>query len=231
MGDTSQGTGSTTIVQPWEAQRPALERGFTRAEGLYGTPINYYPGQAISGFAPEQETAFGRTTTRATEGSPLLGASQGYAQDVIGGKYLTPDTNPYLKSYYDRALEATLPQLDSAAIGAGRYGSGAWGQMRGRTMADLATGIYGGAYETERGRQGEAAAMAPALAREDYADIDRLAGVGEERRGLEQAQTDEAMRKHEFEQLEPLDRLMLYMQMVSGPYGGETSSSLQRGGK
>lgn len=76
--------------------------------------------------------------------------------------------NPYLDDTYARAAgsmtrqfaEGTSPGIDSAASRAGRYGSGmhanakdAAGESFGRSLGDLATGIYGGAYGQERGNQ------------------------------------------------------------------------------
>lgn len=85
---------------------------------------------------------------------------------TAGGSYL--GGSPYLDSMYGKAAagltrqfaEGVAPSLDSAASRAGRYGSGmhaniknAAGESFGRQLGDLATGIYGGAYDQERARQ------------------------------------------------------------------------------
>ena len=85
---------------------------------------------------------------------------------TAGGSYL--GGSPYLDSMYGKAAsgltrqfaEGVSPGLDSGASRAGRYGSGmhknvkdAAGVSFGRQLGDLATGIYGGAYDQERARQ------------------------------------------------------------------------------
>ena len=73
--------------------------------------------------------------------------------DTAAGKYLSPESNPWLKASYDRAAENILPEIDTSAIQSGRYGGSSWALRKGRAEADLAAGIYGPAYEQERNRQ------------------------------------------------------------------------------
>ena len=73
--------------------------------------------------------------------------------DTAAGKYLSPESNPWLKASYDRAAENILPGIDTSAIQSGRYGGSSWALRKGRAEADLAAGIYGPAYEQERARQ------------------------------------------------------------------------------
>ena len=104
----------------------------------------------------------------------LSGESLGRSPDLdyliktLKGDYLAPESNPYLGQYVSDAFEQTLPQLDTSAIAAGRYGSDAWGAMKGRTMADITSDIYGQAYETERGRQAQAQQLATGLLEDAY---------------------------------------------------------------
>jgi hypothetical protein len=98
--------------------------------------------------------------------------------------------NPWLEAQYNRAAspmvqqfrEATVPALTSDYALTGRYGSralsSAIGQAQqgvGRQLNDLATGIYGGAYEADRARQAQAAqGLTGAYAQ----DIQNRLGVG-----------------------------------------------------
>jgi hypothetical protein len=216
--------GDTETELPYW-QREKLIDLTDRAKLLSEQPMSYYGGRTVAGFSPEQSMAQNLARMRATGGSSLIRGAQGQVGDIIGGKYLTPDSNPWLKSYYEKAAETAMPQIDTAAVNAGRYGGGAWGQMRGRTAGELASGIYGKAYETERDRQMQATNMAVPLAREDYYDIGKLAAVGEEKQGMEQALIDAGVKKHEFQQMEPWQRLGMYRNLVTGDWGGATVSS------
>lgn len=85
---------------------------------------------------------------------------------TAGGGYL--NANPYLDQTFSKAANdvtrsfqtAVAPGIDADMAGRGRYGSGLhvnrMGQAQeslGRTLGDLATGIYGNNYATERQNQ------------------------------------------------------------------------------
>lgn len=271
FGKKQSTTTGTTQVEPWGPQQPYLQGGFRRAEALSHIPLEYYGGPQVAGFTPEQTQAQELATGRALAGSPLLRGAQTkagqistgsmlgrtpdlqYIEDTLSGKYLTPESNPYLDYYTERAFEETLPQWDTTATEAGRFGSDVWALGKGRTMADIQSSIYGGAYETERDRQatmeqyatglGEAAyqseadrmmqaiGMAPQLAREDYFDMAQLASVGAEKQALKQAEIDAAKQKFEFEQMEPWQRVGNYMNIVTGDLGGTTTAESLKKGK
>jgi membrane carboxypeptidase/penicillin-binding protein len=57
-------------------------------------------------------------------------------------------------------------------------------------LNDLATGIYGGAYDSERNRMQQAMQMAPGLANQDYVDLGQLSAVGSQREGLAREQAE-----------------------------------------
>lgn len=224
-------SSSTTSSSPWGPQAEQLKGIFSTAEGLGKKPLEYYPESTVEGFTPDQVTAQNLTRTRAMEGSPLLKGAQNYVGDVMGGKYLSPDSNPWLKSTFDRALESSLPQLSTSATASGRSGSDIAGLVENDLRSRLATDIYGGAYNTERGYQNQAVNFAPQLAREDYFDIGNLAALGEDIRSMGQAKRDEDVSRFQFEQMEPWQRATMQKNLISGDYGGTTSSQSQRGRK
>lgn len=215
---------STTYTEPSTFQKPYLSYGFSEARKLYGQPIQYFPGKTIAGFSPEQLQAQTLATQRALAGSPEIAAGSQELRGILSGKYLTPESNPYLGYYVSRAYESALPQLDTTAIQAGRYGSGAWGLAKGRTMADIASEIYGSAYQQERQNMLQALNLAPAFSEAAWGDISRLAEVGAEKQQMEQALINEQIARHEFEQMEPWERLANYLNMISGEMGGVTTS-------
>jgi len=228
---------TTTAVPSW--QQPYLENIYTRGLGLSGEPIQKYPGTTVAGFTPEQQAAQGWTTQRALLGSPLQKAGQQEALNTIQGNYLDPNSNPWLSQTYETAArdvtrkfaETTMPQIKNAAMGSGAYGGarqgvaeGIAGRGLGTELGDLASKIYGPAYQQERGLQTQMATQAPTMAAADYADISKLAAVGEEQQAMEQAKIDAAIKSWEFSQLEPWQRLGMYSNLVTGDYGGTTSS-------
>ena len=180
MGGSSG--GSSQQVGPPKWQLPYIQQGYQGAQQLYqngGTPV--IP------FSQETESALSRTTDRATNGSPLVQGAQAQALNTINGGFL--GSNPYLDQTFNRAALATQNQLASQFAGAGRN-VGASEQLRSQQLNDLATGIYGGAYDAERNRQQQAIGMASGLANQDYVDLGQLASVGAQREGLAREQAE-----------------------------------------
>ena len=75
----------TTRSEPWEQQKPYLERGFEFTEDLYRSgALNpaYYGGQTVAGFTPAQKAAQEATLRYATD--PQTEAFMGAAQGGLG---------------------------------------------------------------------------------------------------------------------------------------------------
>lgn len=68
-------------------------------------------------------------------------------------------SNPMLDATFNKAAEGVQNQVNAQFSGAGRYGSGAHQGTMTQGLNDLATQMYGNAFETERGRQMQAAGM------------------------------------------------------------------------
>jgi hypothetical protein len=228
---------TTTTIPDW--QKPYLENIYGLAQGQSTKPVQYYPGQTVSGFTPEQQVAQQATTTRAITGSPLLGAAQNENLKTTSGQYLDPNTNPWLAKTYETAARdvantfgnVTVPGIRKEAGATGAWGGARQGVAEGtaltgfsQNLADLATKIYAPAYEAERARQQTAVTAAPALAEADYGDIAKLAAVGQEKQAMDQAQIDAAVKAWQFQQMEPWQRLGMYSNLITGDVGGTTTS-------
>ena len=82
----------------------------------------------------------------------VTGNTLGQAQGIIGGAGLNPDTNPYLQQTFNRAADLTRGRLASEFAGSGRD-IGASAPARSEELQTLASNIFGGNYQAERGRQ------------------------------------------------------------------------------
>ena len=79
----------TTRTEPWDQQKPYLERGFEFTEDLSrGGQLNpaYYPGQTVAGFTAPQTAAQEATLRYATDPQTeaLMGAAQGGLGSTLG---------------------------------------------------------------------------------------------------------------------------------------------------
>jgi hypothetical protein len=121
-------------------------------------------------------------TQRATQGSPLIGASSDYIQKQIAGDF----DNPYLADAIRLAQSEQIPGLGYMANASGSFGNSGINQAAVQNMGNIATDMRFNAYNADRQRQMEAAQYAPTLANQDYQDMQMLMGVGDARRAYQQ---------------------------------------------
>jgi hypothetical protein len=133
------------------------------------------------------------------------------------------------KAYYD-----AIQNVTSKAASAGRYGSGAYGQLTDRaggTFANALTDVAGKLayqnYADERTRQAAATAAAPGMAEADYGDIQRLLAIGQGREGYEQTALQDQINRYNYEQNLPQAKLQSFLSGVYGAPSGGISTSTQ----
>lgn len=232
-------TTTTSTVAPEIA--PYLTYGLQQASNLYqGGGPQYYTGETF--VAPSQTTQAGvqALETRALAGSPLTGLAQQQLQGTLGGAYL--GGNPFFQGAFAPAAQAaqqqfqsTLGDIGSKASLAGRYGSGAMGNLQNRAAGQYAQALTNTAgqlayqnYEQERARQQQAIGAAPQLAATDYQDINQLLQAGQLREGYTGQQLGADIQRFNFLQNQPQQNLQNYMSLVYGnPLGrvGQQTSS------
>jgi hypothetical protein len=140
----------------------AIEAGYSGREGAANTAL-YNRGQNPNpltgaganyiqnilgggGFQPGQNPYLNRRSNGATWNTSAQ------ASNLIGGRGLDPDSNPWLRKTYNRAADATRGRLASEFAGGGRD-LAASAPARSEELQTLASNIYGGNYQAERGRQ------------------------------------------------------------------------------
>jgi hypothetical protein len=203
------GGGSTTTAGPPKWQLPYLQQGLAGAQQLYQGG-----GPGVVPFSSETEQALAGTTARATAGNPGMTAAQNVNTQTINGGFM--GANPHLDATFNRAALQTQNQLASQFAGSGRNIEASEG-LRSQQLNDLATGIYGGAYDSERNRMQQSIGMAQGLANQDYVDLGQLASVGAQREGLAQDQANA-----------PGFNLDQYLGRISGNMGTSTTQPANR---
>lgn len=183
-GGGSSGGNSTTRMEPPKYQLPYLERGLGYAQNLYNTQT---PGNTVAPFSGDTNAAFGQIRGLAGGSSGLTGNANNLANQTLSGGFL--GSNPYLDQTFNRAALQTQNQLSSEFAGHGRNVDASEG-LRSQQLNDLATGIYGGAYDSERNRQQQTLGMAPQLEQSNYAGANSLLGIGSQQENLNQQQLD-----------------------------------------
>jgi hypothetical protein len=162
-----------------------------------------------SGFSPESNQAFGMISSRASAGSPLIGAGKEGLLSTINGNYLSPDSNPYLKQNVDTAMGQARAAVNENFTG-DNYGNSAHQEWLARTLGQTAGQMYGDNYNRERGMQMQGILSAPSMAAGDYNDAQQLLGVGAAK------------------EAKPWESLLNYARLVGGmPTGSGTTTGQQ----
>jgi hypothetical protein len=230
MAGGGGGTNTVTRTELDPTMRPYVQYGLSEAQRLYQTPNvpQYYPGQTFIGPSAQTTAALEAAQTRAMQGSPLVPAAQQQLQQTISGQFL--GANPYLEAALQPAFGAAQRQYESATnqalsnfSRAGRYGSGAMQGALTNVGGEFARALTGTAgqlgyanYADERARQMAATQLAPAMAAQDYADIQRLANVGQQTEAYQEMALQDAINRFNFAQQAPYARLQSFL---SGAYG------------
>jgi hypothetical protein len=220
--------------------KPYVEFGLGEARRLYDTAgPSYFPGQTYVGPSGATLSALQAGENRATAGSPLLRQAQAQTASTSGGDYLSG--NPFFQGAFNPAARAAqqsyydaIQNVTSKAASAGRYGSGAYGQLTDRaggTFANALTDVAGKLayqnYGDERARQEAATTRLPGLAEADYGDIQRLLTIGQGREGYEQTALQDQINRYNYEQNLPQAKLQSFLSGVYGAPSGGTSTSTQ----
>lgn len=225
VGGGSSGK-QTTTTEPPKYLLPYLQEAAQGAAGLYrGGPQGYYPGETVVPFSQQTQQAMDRTQQRAEAGSPVLNNAQRYAGGVLNGDFL--NSNPYLDATFNKAADAVQNRVQTSFAGSGRNVDQGRG-LGAQEMNDLANQIYGGNYQAERQRMQELVPQAGYLAGQDYADIDRLAGVGAQQEDFTGRQMEDAASRWDFDQNAPGVSLDQYMSRLNGQPGSVQTSPIYR---
>ncbi len=236
--------GNRTVTQatssaPWERQQPYLKQIFGEAQRLYEEPgPEYFPGTGVVPFSPQTEQALRMTEQMALQGTGLERAGMDTMLATARGDYL--DGSPFFEGAFEnqvrplvqRYSEELLPGLQSSFT-AGGFRGGSGEQQAAMSMMDSYNRALSGTagqlafqnYGQERGRQMQAAGMAPQYAMTRFQNPQMLANVGAAREGLAQAQLSDEIARHNFEQNIQADKLAQYLGLVGGGFGSEGTSS------
>lgn len=239
-GQKTEDRTSTTKNELDPMLKPYVEFGLGEAKRLYQDQgPSYFPGQTYVSPTETTLSALQAGEQRATAGSPLLRAAQAENLANVQGQYL--GGNPFFQGAFNPAAKAAqqsyydaIQNVTSKASSAGRYGSGAYGQLTDRaggTFANALTDVAGKLayqnYSDERARQAAATAAAPGMAEADYGDIQRLLAIGQGREGYAQTALQDQINRYNYEQNLPQAKLQSFLSGVYGAPSGGISTSTQ----
>jgi len=204
-------------------------------------PLGQYASSTVANLTPETGQQVQNIMNLANQPN-ILNPAERYARQAMSGQYLSPESNPYLadmvtaasQAARDQFLTQNIPGLSSKFGLAGRTGSpgmaNAFNQLSagyGRGIANIATKMYGTAYENERERQQEMARFAPDLLQaraEMYGTALDAQDILNEQR---QRELTDRVNQYKFEQRAPSEALDRFLRSVSGQFGSQSTGTEQ----
>lgn len=180
MSQNGNQTTQTVQSQAPSWQLPYQQQGLAQAQAQYQN-VNS-PQQLVAGFSPMQDQAMSNINTLATQGTPEGTAAQSYATNVLSGN---PANNPYLSQQFNLAANDVQNRLESEFAGSGRNVIGS-APVQADQLNNLATQLYGGAYNTGIQQQENAAALAPTLENQQFGAQQNLYNAGAQQQQLAQ---------------------------------------------
>ncbi len=173
--------GTTTTQQAPASQLPFQQYGMNQAYQQYQN-AGSNPNQLVSPFSQQQNQAIGNITNLANSQTGPTQSAANYTQNVLNG---SPANNPYLSSEFNLGANDVQNRLSSEFANSGRGVIGSL-PIQADQMNNLATQLYGGAYNTGVQQQMQAAANAPNIASSQMATQQGLFGAGQQIQNLGQ---------------------------------------------
>jgi hypothetical protein len=94
----------------------------------------------------------------------IMPAAANEFKNTISGMYLDPSTNKWLEEYYKLGAERVKGTVSPSFGHMQAFGShSGYNEALSRGLADMAVGLYGGAYNKERDRQAQMTSAAPSF--------------------------------------------------------------------
>lgn len=232
------GGGSSTTSMPMipDELKP-LANLFTRqAEQLAQTPWQGYTGQRFADTNDTQNLGVGMVQNRALYGDPTMNQAQQTIQQTLQGG----QTNPYLDSLVNKAQQGVVqnyntmvkPQMETSMARSGSFGNAGLQQMQGLQqqaaadkMGDIATQMYGNAYNTDRANQMSALQLAPTYGNQAYQDAGQLMNAGNFQQNQQQKNLDFGYQQFQDAQNDPYKKMQATSGVIGQSTGQQTTSS------
>lgn len=220
------GGGESKTVQSIPDELKPLANAYTNtAIGLNNTPYQAYGGQRYADLNGVQMAALNATADRAMDGSQTINnAEAALNQNIQGG-----NTNPYLDQMVGKAQDSVRSQFNTGAVNSGSFGNAGLQEQFQQGLGDVATQMYGQAYDQDRQRQMQSIGMAQQFGNQAYTDAEKLMGAGQTLQDQQQQGLDFQYQQSVEQSNDPYKKLAA-MGGVFGSGLGQSSSTTQSGG-
>lgn len=236
------GGGGTSVTTPSipDELKPLANLYTQQATKIAQTPYQSYTGQRYADLNGTQDQALQMIQNRAQNGSPVMDQANSTLTSFLQGG----NTNPYLDQMVGKAQQSvannynlvTKPQMESSMVNSGSFGNSGLQQMQanqqkqvGQQMSDIATQMYGNAYNTNQANQMQALGMAPTFGNQAYTDAGQLLNAGNTQQNNAQNNLDFGYQQFQDAQNYPYKQLQATGGVVGQNMGSSTTQT--QGGK
>lgn len=217
------GGGSTSTSTPVIAEefKPLANLYTQQATQLANTPWQAYGGQRYADLNNTQQAGIGMVQDRALNGSATMNnAEQNLNQFIQGG-----NTNPYLDQMVQKAQDSVKSNFNTAAVNSGSFGNSGLQQQYAEGLTDVATQMYGNAYNTDQANRMQAIGMAPTFGNAAYQDAGQLLNAGNLQQQQVQNNLDFGYQQYQDAQNEPYKKLQTIGGVVGQAQGSTSTTS------
>jgi hypothetical protein len=220
------GETSTTSQQLPAELKPLATAYANKAINLSNQGYTPYTGDRYADLNNVQNQALGQTIDRAVNGSRTMdNAEQALNQQIQGGQ-----GNPYLDSMVQRAQDSVKSNFNTSAINSGSFGNSGVQEAYTKQLGDVASQMYGQAYDGDQARQMQAIGMAPTFGNQAYADADKLMTAGQVLQDQSQQDKDFAYQQYQEKQNLPYQQLAAMSGVFGSNLGNSASTKTSGGG-
>jgi hypothetical protein len=226
MGGGGGGESTTRQNIPDEL-RPLASAYADKAISLSNQGFTPYTGDRFADLSPAQQQGIDAITQRATQGSQTINnAEAALNQNIQGGQ-----TNPYLDQMVGKAQDSVRSQFNTGAVNSGSFGNSGLQEQFQKGLGDVATSMYGQAYDQDKQRQMQSIGMAQQFGNQAYQDAGQLLNAGQLQQDQAQQQKDFNYEQFQEQQNLPYKQLAAMGGAFSGAPGQSSTTSSTGGGK
>lgn len=231
MGSKAPST-TTQKVEPWDAAKPYYTGLYSAAQtALDATPKTAYTGDIYAGPNDVQKQALTMFQAAAPGASAGADALRQVGVDTAMGKYLSPDSNPYLAGAVtaanagirDDLTRRLLPSIQDQSISQGAFGGAGNGVQNALAMSDYdrqaldaAQKIYYQNYASERQNQLNAGQTLSTAGSLEQLPAQIMSLVGGQQQSWDQAALDAKYQQYQQQVAAPFNGLGEFSQILNG---------------
>lgn len=216
-GDDQQSTTTRSIPDELKGAATSYSKMVT---DLANTPYQAYTGQGVADLNPYQMGAMGLIGQKAMDGG-VQSASEGALKSMLAGG----NTNPYLDQMVQKAQDSVKSNFNTSAVNSGSFGNSGLQQQYASGLTDVATQMYGNAYNTNQQNIVNALGLQSGVQNSAYTGANQLMNAGNTAYNNSQDKADFAYQQHQNKTNYPLQQISAVGGGINNMAGSSTTSS------